>query len=111
MSERSRNLPRRSCLSVPGSSEKMLAKAPGLAADMVFLDLEDAVAASEKEAARPKVAEAVRTLEWGDRVLGVRVNAWDSPWTVRDVLDVVGAAGDRLDIVMLPKVESAAHVA
>ncbi len=53
MSERSRNLPRRSCLSVPGSSEKMLAKAPGLGADMVFLDLEDAVAPLEK-AARPR---------------------------------------------------------
>ena len=52
MSERSRNLPRRSCLSVPGSSEKMLGKAPGLGADMVFLDLEDAVAPLEKPAAR-----------------------------------------------------------
>ena len=55
MSERSRNLPRRSCLSVPGSSEKMLAKAPGLGADMVFLDLEDAVAPLEKEGARDKI--------------------------------------------------------
>ena len=52
MSERSRHLPRRSCLSVPGSSEKMLGKAPGLGADMVFLDLEDAVAPLEKPAAR-----------------------------------------------------------
>ena len=52
MSERSRNLPRRSCLSVPGSSPKMLGKAPGLGADMVFLDLEDSVAPLEKEAAR-----------------------------------------------------------
>ena len=49
MSERSRSLPRRSCLSVPGSSEKMLGKAPGLGADMVFLDLEDSVSPLEKE--------------------------------------------------------------
>ena len=50
MSERSRDLPRRSCLSIPGSSEKMLGKGPGIPADMVFLDLEDAVAPKEKEA-------------------------------------------------------------
>ena len=55
MSQRSRNLPRRSCHSVPGSSEKFLAKAPTLSADMFFLDLEDAVAPLEKEAARQKV--------------------------------------------------------
>ena len=55
MSARTRDLPRRSCLSVPGSSEKMLGKAPTLPADMVFLDLEDSVAPLEKEAARDKV--------------------------------------------------------
>ena len=60
MSERSRDLPRRSCLSIPGSSEKMLGKGPGIPADMVFLDLEDAVAPKEKEAARGKVADAIR---------------------------------------------------
>ena len=57
MSERTRNLPRRSCLSVPGSSEKMLGKGPSLGADMVFLDLEDAVSPLEKEAARAKVVD------------------------------------------------------
>ena len=57
MSERSRNLPRRTCLAVPGSSEKMLGKAPGLGADMVFLDLEDSVAPLEKEAARDNVVQ------------------------------------------------------
>src|SRR5207253_1367146 len=89
MSERSRNLPRRSCLSVPGSSEKMLGKAPNLGADMVFLDLEDAVAPLEKEAARDKVVKAINDLDWGDTVLCVRVNAWDTKWTYRDVIHVV----------------------
>ena len=110
MSARSRALPRRSCLSVPGSSERFLAKGPNVPADMTFLDLEDSVAPIEKEAARAKVVDAIKNLDWGDRVLCVRVNAWDSKWTAYDVLDVVGNAGDRLDEVMLPKVQSAAEV-
>ena len=63
MSARTRDLPRRSCLSVPGSSEKMMGKAPNLGADMVFLDLEDAVAPLEKEAARDKVVKAINDLK------------------------------------------------
>jgi hypothetical protein len=94
MGERSRNLPRRSCLSVPGSSEKMMGKAAGLGADMVFLDLEDAVAPLEKEAARDKVVKAVNDLDWGDAVLCARVNAWDTEWTYRDVIHVVENASE-----------------
>src|SRR4029453_16197171 len=107
MSERTRNPPRRSCLSVPGSSEKMLGKGPSIPADMTFLDLEDAVSPLEKEAARPKVVDAIRNLEWDDRVLCVRVNAWDTEWTTFDVIEVVGNAGERLDEIMLPKVQTA----
>ncbi len=110
MSERSRHLPRRSCHAVPGSNEKFLAKAPSLPADMFFLDLEDAVAPLEKEAARSKVVAAVAEQDWGDAVLCVRVNAWDTRWTYEDVIEVVGRAGPRLDEVMLPKVQSAAEV-
>jgi citrate lyase subunit beta/citryl-CoA lyase len=110
MSERTRNMPRRSCLSVPGSSEKMMGKAPNLGADMVFLDLEDAVAPLEKEAARDKVVKAINDLDWGDTVLCVRVNAWDTKWTYRDVIHVVENASERLDEIMLPKVQSAADV-
>ncbi len=110
MSERSRDLPRRSCLSIPGSSEKMLGKGPGIPADMVFLDLEDAVAPKEKEAARDKVVAAIRDQEWGDKVLCVRVNDWSTKWTAYDIMAVVGGAGPRLDEIMVPKVESAAQV-
>ena len=110
MSERSRDLPRRSCLSTPGSSERFLAKAPTVPADMTFLDLEDAVAPNEKVASRAKVVEAVVKQEWDERVLCVRVNGWDTPWTYGDVIEVVGAAGPRLDEVMLPKVQSAAEI-
>src|SRR5688500_8554917 len=110
MSERSRNLPRRSCLSVPGSSERFLQKGPTVPADMTFLDLEDSVAPLEKEGARAKVVDAIKNLDWGDRVLCVRINAWDTEWTAFDVIEVVGNAGERLDEVMLPKVQSAAEV-
>jgi citrate lyase subunit beta/citryl-CoA lyase len=110
MSERTRNLPRRSCLSIPGSSEKMLGKGPGIPADMVFLDLEDSVAPLEKEGARAKVVDAIKNQDWGEKVLCVRINAWDTEWTAYDVIEVVGRAGPRLEEVMLPKVQSAAEV-
>ena len=87
-----------------------MAKAAGLGADMVFLDLEDAVAPLEKEAARGQVVEAINTLDWGEAVLCVRVNAWDTEWTYRDVVDVVENASERLDELMLPKAQSAADV-
>jgi citrate lyase subunit beta/citryl-CoA lyase len=88
----------------------MLAKAPGLAADMVFMDLEDAVAPLEKEASRAKVVDAVKNQDWGEKVLCVRVNAWDTKWTYGDVIEVVGNAGERLEEIMLPKVQTAAEV-
>jgi citrate lyase subunit beta / citryl-CoA lyase len=110
MSQRSRNLPRRSCLSTPGSSDRFLAKAPVSVADFSFLDLEDSVAPSEKVDARDKVVRAIRDLHWDDRVLCVRVNGWESPWTYGDVIEVVAHAGERLDEVMLPKVRRASDV-
>ncbi|MFN8034358.1 MAG: CoA ester lyase [Acidimicrobiia bacterium] len=110
MSERTRDLPRRSCHAVPGSNPKFLAKAPSLGADMYFLDLEDSVAPNEKEAARQTVVDAINDQDWGDAVLCVRVNAWDTKWTYRDVIHVVENASERLDEIMLPKVQSAAEV-
>src|SRR3984893_16954597 len=103
-------MPRRSCLSVPGSSERFLAKCPAVPVHMSFLDLEDSVAPLEKEAARAKVVDAIKNLDWGDRVLCVRINAWDTKWTAYDVMEIVGSAGERLDEVMLPKVQSAAEI-
>jgi len=88
----------------------MMAKAAGLGADMVFLDLEDAVAPLEKEAARGLVVQAINDQDWGESVLCVRVNAWDTEWTYRDVIEVVENASERLDELMLPKVQSASDV-
>src|SRR3954447_25778347 len=101
---------RRTCHAVPGSSERFLAKAPSLGADEVFLDLEDAVAPNEKDSARERVIEAVRTLEFGDTTVVVRVNGTDTPHYYRDLIAVVEAAGDRLDAIMLPKVRTPGDV-
>lgn len=68
------------------------------------------MAPNEKVAARAKVVNAIQTLDWDDRVLCVRVNAWDTPWTYGDVIDVVGNAGPRLDEIMMPKVQKASDV-
>jgi citrate lyase subunit beta / citryl-CoA lyase len=103
--------PRRSCLAVPGSSLKMLDKAQGLPADMVFLDLEDAVAPLAKPEARKNVVAALNTGDWGTKTRVVRVNDLTTPWTYRDVVEVVEGAGANLDCVMLPKVQSAEQVA
>jgi citrate lyase subunit beta / citryl-CoA lyase len=110
MSPRTRHLPRRSCHAVPGSNPRFVERARTLPADMVFLDLEDSVAPSAKPDARITVGEAIRAGDWGDKVMCVRVNDWSTPWTVRDVQQVVALAGDRIDEIMLPKVERAADV-
>ena len=88
----------------------MLGKGPTLGADMVFIDLEDSVSPLEKEAARGKAVTAIRDQDWGETILCVRVNAWDTPWTAYDILEVVGNAGERLEEIMLPKVQTAAEV-
>ena len=88
----------------------MMGKGPGTNADMVFLDLEDAVAPKEKEASRSKIVTAIKTLDWGDKVLCVRINDWSTKWTAYDIMEVVGNAGERLDEIMLPKVENAAQI-
>ncbi len=95
--------PRRCQLSVPGSSEKMLAKAAGLAIDHVFLDLEDAVAPSAKADARGKIVRALNELDWQARTLCVRINDVETPWCHDDIIEVVTGAGARLDTIMLTK--------
>ncbi|HET9877353.1 MAG TPA: CoA ester lyase [Mycobacterium sp.] len=107
--------PRRTCLSVPGSSQKMIDKAKGLPADEVFLDLEDAVAPAAKAQARSRVAAALAAPGWAGQLRGVRVNDWTTPWTHADIIEVVSAVGAaeldaQLDVVVLPKVTDASHV-
>ncbi len=101
---------RRSCLSVPGSSPKMLAKGPTLPADMVFMDLEDSVAPLAKEEARGNVVDALKNNDWGDKTVVVRINSIDTQWAADDLKTVVEAAGSYLDCVMIPKVQSSDEV-
>ena len=102
--------PRRTCHAVPGSNERFLAKAPQLDADEVFLDLEDAVAAGEKEAARGQVIAALLGSDFGAKTVVVRVNGTDTPHYYRDLIDVVEHAGHRLHAIMLPKVRTPGDV-
>jgi citrate lyase subunit beta/citryl-CoA lyase len=88
----------------------MIDKAKTLAADQVFLDLEDSVAPDAKAQARTRVADGLAADGWAGQLRGVRVNDWTTPWTHADVIEVVAVAGAHLDVVVLPKVTEAAHV-
>jgi citrate lyase subunit beta/citryl-CoA lyase len=101
---------RRTCLSVPGSSERFLAKARDLAADEVMLDLEDSVAPGEKDAARRNVIQALKDGGFGRKVVAVRVNDATTPWAYQDVIEVVTGAPGTVDSLILPKVSSPAHL-
>ncbi len=79
-------------------------------ADVVFLDLEDAVAPDQKEQARRNIVQGINEIDWGTKTLSVRINGLDTPYMYRDVVDVLEQAGDRLDLIMIPKVGTAADV-
>jgi malyl-CoA/(S)-citramalyl-CoA lyase len=96
--------PRRSILSVPGHIEKMHSKALLSPADVVMLDLEDSVPLEAKDTARDQVIRTLLAQVPGGRTLTFRINGIDSPMGYRDLLEVVTAAGDRIDTVVVPKV-------
>lgn len=102
--------PRRSCMAVPGSSEKMIGKAQTLPADQIFLDLEDSVAPIAKPAARATIVEALNHGDWSGKTRVVRINDADTGWAHEDVLTIVRGAGRNIDCIMLPKVEKVAHI-
>src|SRR5437763_7336377 len=95
---------RRSELTVPGHSLKMMAKAAASSADQVLFDLEDACAVSEKVAARATVIEAFRMLDFQGKLRAYRPNSSYTRFFYRDLIDVVEAAGACIDVVVLPKV-------
>ena len=100
----------RSELSVPAISTRFLERAATSPADIVLLDLEDSVAPDDKSVARKNAIEALNDLDWGERTISVRINGLDTPYMYRDVVDVVEQAGARLDLIMIPKVGTAADV-
>jgi len=89
------------------SNEKMVAKLPATAAraDIVLGNLEDAVPVDRKEAARAGLVRVGREVDLGDAALWTRVNALESPWVLDDLTTLVGEIGERLDVIMVPKVE------
>lgn len=94
----------RSELAVPGTNLRAIEKAATLGADVVFLDLEDAVAPDDKEQARANVIEALGARDWTATTISVRINGLDTHWCYRDVIDVVEARGEVLDTILIPKV-------
>ena len=100
----------RSELCVPGTSQRMLEKAPTLGADVVMLDLEDAVAPDDKPRARENVIAALRELDWSDCTVTLRINGLDTHYCYRDVVDVVEQSGKWLDMILIPKVSGAGDI-
>jgi malyl-CoA/(S)-citramalyl-CoA lyase len=100
----------RSELAVPGSNVRMLEKAPDLGADVVMLDLEDAVAPDDKEQARVNVIDALCEQDWSQSSITVRINGLDTHWCYRDVVDIVEQAGACVDAIVIPKVSGAGDV-
>ncbi|MEO7001576.1 MAG: aldolase/citrate lyase family protein, partial [Ktedonobacterales bacterium] len=101
---------RRSELTCPGHSLKMMTKAASLDADEVIFDLEDACAISQKVAARQTVIAALTSLAFGDKLRAFRPNGLHTPFCYRDIIDVVEAAGQVLDSIVIPKVNTPADV-
>lgn len=100
----------RSELAVPGTQTAMFEKAARSDADVVFLDLEDAVAPDDKVQARKNVIQALNDIDWSGKAVSVRINGLDTHFMYRDVVDVLEQAGEKLDLVMIPKVGTAADV-
>ncbi|MBX2882021.1 MAG: CoA ester lyase [Granulosicoccus sp.] len=100
----------RSELAVPGSQPAMFAKAAESEVDVIFLDLEDAVAPDEKEHARLNIIKALNEVDWRNKTMSIRINGLDTHYMYRDVVDIVEQAGERLDLIMVPKVGTAADV-
>lgn len=101
---------RRCELSTPGSNEKMIEKALGSEADVVFLDLEDAVAPNQKVEARGKVIRALKNLDWGKKTRAIRMNNLETEYAYQDVIEVVEQAGEFLDVIIIPKVKAARDI-
>ena len=99
----------RSELAVPGSNPQMFEKAAKSAADIVFLDLEDAVAPDDKAQARKNIIEGLNDVDWGSKSMMIRINGLDTHYMYRDVVDIVEAC-PRLDMILIPKVGTAADV-
>jgi len=101
---------RRSIISVPANREKMVSKAFKLDADVIMLDLEDSVPVNEKEEARKRAISTFREQDWQGKLRSIRINAMDTPFAYRDIIDVVEEAGEYIDTMVVPKVDDPAEI-
>jgi citrate lyase subunit beta / citryl-CoA lyase len=104
------HLLRRSELAVPASNDNMFEKAAASGADLVFLDLEDAVPPAFKEQSRAKAISALTELDWGRTARAVRINGLDTQWCHDDIIEVITGAGQHLDTIIIPKARKARDV-
>jgi citrate lyase subunit beta/citryl-CoA lyase len=104
------DLLRRSELAVPASNDNMFEKGARCGADLVFLDLEDAVPAAFKEKSRAKAITALNDIDWGSTARAIRINGLDTQWCHDDVIEVVTKAGENLDTIIIPKARKARDV-
>ena len=102
--------PNRCQLFGPGSRTSLFPKMAASAADVINLDLEDSVAPSDKDQARKNIIAATHDVDWGGKTLSVRINALDTPYWYKDVVDLLEQASNQLDQIMIPKVGCAADV-
>jgi malyl-CoA/(S)-citramalyl-CoA lyase len=102
--------PNRCQLFGPGSRPELFDKMARSAADVINLDLEDSVAPDDKEKARRNVIQAINEVDWGKKTLSVRINGLDTPYWVRDVVDLMEGTNGRLDLIMIPKAGNARDV-
>ncbi|MEU9450512.1 CoA ester lyase [Streptomyces sp. NPDC048277] len=101
---------RRSELATPATNERMFAKAAASDADLVFLDLEDAVAPALREEARGKAVRALNDFDWGTTTRAVRINSIHTEWAYGDIIEVVEGARENLDTLIVPKATAARDV-
>lgn len=104
------DLLRRSELAVPASNDNMFEKGARCGADLVFLDLEDAVPAASKEESRAKAIAALNDIDWGRTARAIRINGLDTKWCHDDLIEVVTKAGENLDTIIIPKARKARDV-
>ena len=100
----------RSELAVPGSNPTFMEKAAKSNADVVFLDLEDAVAPDDKAPARKNIIAALNDLDWSGKTVSMRINGLDTHYMYRDLVEILEGAPGKLDLIMIPKVGTPSDV-
>ncbi len=102
--------PNRCQLFGPGSRPELFGKMAASAADVINIDLEDSVSPADKASARAATIKAIKEVDWGNKFLSVRINGLDTEFWYRDVVDLMEQAGERLDMIMIPKAGNASDI-